>query len=416
MSTVRTDRKRISLLLLSIIAMLGALTASSQVAAAQTEKIIYTFPSGDNADITFGQLLLQGAGNLFGATLGGGAYGAGTVYKVTLGGTKTVLYIFTGGADGGTPAGGLIADLKGNLYGTTEYGGVYGFGTVFQVTPAGTEKVLYSFTGKADGNLPYGGLVRDAAGNLYGTTYYGGSSNACASGCGVVFEVTPTGTERVLHNFTGEPDGWCTSNGALLLVGSNLYGVTGCGGTYNKGIVFKVTLAGKETILYSFAGGTDGGGPSGGLIRDAKGSLYGTTLIGGDSLNSPNCNNANFAGGCGTVFELSPAGVETVLYNFEGGTDGIWPFTGVVRDTNGNIYGSTLYGGNSACMYGCGTVFKVTPLGTETQLFLFSGGATGTWPEGVVRDTKGNLYGATGYGGNPGCHALGCGLVFEITP
>jgi uncharacterized repeat protein (TIGR03803 family) len=415
MSTVRTDHKRISLLLLSVLTTLGAFIASSQITAAQTESVLYTFPSGDSADITSGQLLLKGS-NLFGVTIEGGAYGAGTVYKVTLSGTETVLYSFTGGADGGAPAGGLIADLKGNLYGTNESGGVYGFGTVFEVTSGGTEKVLYSFTGKADGDLPYGGLVRDAAGNLYGTTYYGGSSSACDSGCGVVFEVTPAGKEKVLHNFTGEPDGSCGSNGALLLVGTSLYGVTECGGTYSSGTVFKVTLAGKETILYSFTGGTDGGGPSGTLIRDANGNFYGTTLSGGDSLHSLNCNNANFSGGCGTVFELSASGVETVLYNFEGGTDGIWPFRGVVRDSEGNIYGSTLYGGNSACMYGCGTVFEVTPSGTETQLFLFTGGATGTWPVGLIRDAKGDLYGATGYGGNPGCHELGCGLVFEIMP
>src|SRR5450631_768013 len=400
-----TDRKGISLLLLSIITTLGPLIACGQIAAAQTESVLYTFPGG-NGNTPFGKLLLK-SGNLYGVTLDGGSYAAGTVYKVTHSGTETVLYTFTGGADGGTPAVGLIADPAGNLYGTTEYGGVYGFGTVFEVTLGGTEKVLYSFTGKADGDLPYGGLVRDGAGNLYGTTYYGGSSNACASGCGVVFEVTPAGIERILHNFTGDPDGSCPFNGGLLLVGTNLYGVTGCGGTYNSGTVFKVTLAGKETILYSFTGGTDGGGPDGALIRDAKGNLYGTTLSGGNSLHSLNCNNTNFLGGCGTVFELSPSGVETVLYNFQGGTDGIWPFTGVVRDTAGNIYGSTLYGGNSACMYGCGTVFEVTPSGTETQLFLFSGGATGTWPEGVIRDAKGNLYGATGSGGNPGCQTLG---------
>jgi uncharacterized repeat protein (TIGR03803 family) len=414
MSAIGIDRKRISLLLLSVITTLGALIASVQIAAAQTERIIYTFPGGTASDLPFGQLLLKG-GNLYGVTSSGGSYAAGTVYKVTLSGAESVLYTFTGGADGGFPSAGLLADEEGNLYGATFSGGVYGFGAVFEVASGGTEKVLYSFTGQADGKYPAGGLVRDAAGNLYGTTRNGGSSNACDSGCGVVFELTSARKERVLHNFTGDPDGCSPANGALLLVDSDLYGVTGCG-TYNSGTVFKLTLAGKETILYSFTGGADGSGPSGTLIRDAKGNLYGTTLSGGNSLHSLNCNNANFVGGCGTVFELSRSGVETVLYNFEGGADGIWPFTGVVRDTEGNIYGSTVYGGNSACMYGCGTVFEVTPSGTETQLFLFSGGATGTWPEGVIRDAKGNLYGATSYGGNPGCQTLGCGLVFEITP
>jgi uncharacterized repeat protein (TIGR03803 family) len=411
---IRTARKWVGILLLSIIAMLVASIASSQLAAAQAEKIIYTFPSADGT-LPFGKLLLKGS-TLYGITEAGGSYSAGTVYKVTLSGTETLLYTFTGGADGGWPSAGLIGDSEGNLYGTTSSGGTYGFGIVFEVTSGGTEKVLYSFTGQADGNSPGSSLVRDAMGNLYGTTSAGGySSSLCPQGCGVLFEVTPAGTERVLHSFTGELDGWSPYNDPLLLVGSNLYGVVGSGGAYGYGSVFKVTLAGKETILYSFTGGTDGNGPAGPLIRDAKGNLYGTTVSGGNSLNSSNCNNVNFGGGCGTVFELSPSGVETVLYNFQGGTDGIFPFDGVVRDTNGNIYGSTLYGANSACHYGCGTVFEVTPSGTETQLFLFSG-SNGTWPEGVVRDAKGNLYGVTGYGGNPGCHEIGCGLVFEITP
>jgi len=397
---------------MALLAALAMLIATTPLASAQTETVVYNFRGGTDGYYPYGVPVLHN-GSLYGVTLAGGAYGAGTIYKVTTRGTETVLHTFTGGADGGFPYAALISDGAGNLYGTTDGGGTYNFGTVFKVTPSGTETILYNFTGTQGGYDSQGSLVRDAAGNLYGTTYYGGSSvgsNSCGSGCGVVFELTAAGIEKVLYDFTGGPDGGSPIDG-LLKVGSNLYGIASAGGAHNHGAIFKVTLAGKETVLYSFTGGTDGGLPRGTLIRDSQGNLYGTTEGGGDL----NCYGPYLAG-CGTVFELTPAGVEKVLYAFTGGTDGTTPFTGVIRDSEGNLYGSTAYGGNSDCMYGCGTVFEIIAEGTEKQLYVLTGGASGVYAEGVVRDSKGNLYAASPFGGNATCNSLGCGLVFKIAP
>jgi len=240
---------------------------------------------------------------------------------------------------GADPLAGLVRDAAGNLYGTTASGGASGLGTVFKVSAGGAETVLHSFTGGSDGEYPYASVIRDAAGNLYGTTYAGG-----ASGLGTVFKIDTQAHETVLYSFRGGADGEYPSAGLVRDAAGNLYGTTNSGGSSGGGIVFKISSAGKETVLHSFKGGKDGEYPYASVIRDAAGNLYGTTYGGG-------------ASGWGTVFEIDPTGKETVLYTFTGAADGASPEGGLVQDTAGHLYGTTKYGG----AFGAGTVFELSP-------------------------------------------------------
>ena len=253
-----------------------------------------------------------------------------------------VLYRFTGGADGAAPYAGLVRDPAGNLYSTTAYGGASNVGTVFKLDTTGTETVLHSFSGMPDGAQPEAGLVLDKAGNLYGTTAAGGINCTDLNyQCGVIFKVDPTGNETVLYRFTGGADGARPEAGLVLDKAGNLYGTAESGGftggecgSWGCGVVFKLDPTGKEAVLYSFTDGADGASPAADLIRDEAGNLYGTNLFG------PPLGKAS-----GTVFKLDPTGKETVLYSFTGGPDGGWPHAGLVRDKSGNLYGTTYYGG-----------------------------------------------------------------------
>jgi uncharacterized repeat protein (TIGR03803 family) len=320
-------------------------------------------------------------------------------------GKETVLYSFTDGADGATPYASVIRDAGGNLYGTTSAGGLRtcnngnGCGTVFKLDTTRKITVLHTFTGSRDGSIPMGRLVRDTAGNLYGTTEFGGSS--IGSGSGIVFKLNSTGKETVLHRFTGGADGGEPVAGLIRDSGGNLYGTTGGGGSFGWGTVFKLDTAGKETVLYSFTDGADGATPYGSVIRDAAGNLYGTASMGG-AIEA--C-----AGGCGTVFKLDTSGKLTVLYTFTG-DDGRSPYAGVIRDPAGNLYGTTRSGGNGGT-FSPGTVFKLDATGKETVLHNFVGGTDGADPvAGLIRDAAGNLYGTTPDGG------AGAGIVFKIAP
>jgi uncharacterized repeat protein (TIGR03803 family) len=272
---------------------------------------------------------------------------------------------------------------------------------VFQLdTTTGTETVLYSFKGKPDGASPFAGLVQDSAGNLYGTTSAGGTSNL-----GTVFKLANT-VETVLHSFTGPPaDGASPYAGLVGDSDGNFYGTTSAGGASNKGVVFKVTATGAEKVLYSFAGGADGGFPYGGLLRTSAGDVYGTTSAGG--IMTGNC----YPNGCGVVFEVNTAGKETVLYSFTGSPDGASPYAGLIGDTDDNLYGTTYNGGTGGCTNGCGAVFKLNSAGVETVLHSFAGYPTdGAFPDaGLVRDSTGNLYGTAAYGGGSDN-----GVVFEL--
>jgi uncharacterized repeat protein (TIGR03803 family) len=427
-----------------------ALSATTTLCLAQTEIVLHSFTGGRDGADPDGRMLLDNKGNLYGTTNEGGSsscfpsYGCGTVFELHFSSglwRERVLHTFSNDiADGGFPFGGVVSDVKGNLYGTTLYGGCniqFGAcGTIFEVsrTRSGPwkERVIYSFTGGADGALPLGELVFDTAGNLYGVATTSGINNA-----GVVFELTPVGggkwTQQVLHSFTGGNDGAVPFAGLAIDGQGNLYGTTMAGGgagscvpinSYSYcGTAFElsppITKGGQwtETILHSFAGGSDGSNPAGGLVSDSQDNFYGTTESGGGLGTCPNSANPY----CGTVFELSPPGpnggpwTETVLYSFSGGSDGAFPSSAVVFDGLGNLYGTTLEGGNSDCTFGCGTVFKLTPSPngwSETSLYSFSGGADGAVPSpSLVIDSSGNLYGVAEAGGQ-----YGHGVVFEIMP
>jgi uncharacterized repeat protein (TIGR03803 family) len=389
-------------------------------AQAQTYRVLHTFANGNDGANPRSGVIRDAEGNLYGTSQNGGASNAGTVFKLSKTGEMTVLYSFTGGADGGWPQAGVIKGAQGNLYGATIRGGdtactPTGCGMAFELTRTGKENVLYSFTGWPDGAYP-NGVIQDAKGNLYGTTLNGGSghSRSCSLngipyGCGTVFKVDASGKETVLHNFTNDADGGYPEAGLIEDSEGNFYGTTGAGGSTDCcGVVFKLNQAGKETVLYRFKGG-DGASPYARLTQDAQGNLYGTTYEGG-------------AYGKGTVFRLSKTGKETVLYSFcrkSGCADGANPYGGVIQDAHGNLYGTTLGGGDTACFGGCGTVFKLDTAGKEAVLHSFTGGADGGNPyAGVIQDAHGNLYGTTYIGGNFYCDdsGFGCGVVFELTP
>jgi uncharacterized repeat protein (TIGR03803 family) len=390
--------------------------------AASHHKTLYKFtgsPDGDNPDAC---LIFDQAGNLYSTTMNGGA-GYGTVFelKPNLDGswTESVLYNFMG-EDGANPFAGLIFDQAGNLYGTTYRGGAGGDGTVFELTPnqdgSWTESVLHSFTW-SDGASPVGGVILDAVGSLYGTTTEGGTA-----GSGTVFKLTPnpdgSWTESVLHSFTGGGDGSYPDHGSLLFDGTgNLYGATAAGGkgtcyvwAPGCGTIFELTPnvdgSWTEQVLHRFSGGTDGATPEPTLIFDQSGNLYGTTLLGG-------------AHGVGNVFELMPnpdgSWKEKVLHHFNG-KNGSQPWAGVIFDQAGNLYGTTIVGGNlSYCNGGgCGVVFELTPnpdgSWKESVRYRFIG-KDASEPWGLIMDAAGNLYGTTLIGG-----VKGRGAVFEITP
>lgn len=324
------------------------------------------------------------------------ASGAAMAQKIS------VLYNFDGGVDSGYPQAGLIRDAQGNLYGTStgDQGVNAGFGTVFEITAAGTGKVLYRFTGGSDGCSPMASLVRDSSGNLYGTTA-GGGTGTCASGHGVVFELSPTGTETVLYTFTGGTDGGTPEAPLFRDRSGNFYGTTAQGGAANAGTVFEIPFGGTETVLYSFSGGGDGANPTSGVVRDASGNLYGTTANGGSSA----C-----PGGCGVVYTISSAGTESTLYTFLGGTKGMFPYGGLAWNAHGVLYGTTsILGGSGSCVNGCGSVYSITTSGTQQVMHDFSG-SDGLAPDAaLLSDSLGNLYGTTYQGG-----ISGAGTVFEI--
>lgn len=380
---------------------------SATIADAQTLTPLYEFQGNADGANPNG-VVRDSAGNLYGTTVAGGKTIFGTVFKLSPSGTKTILYNFLGGADGTEPHGSLVRDAKGNLYGTTEYGGdlkvqcagMPGCGVVFKISPSDRETVLYRFTGKGDGGQPLAGLTIDSGGNLYGTTAGGGkgSCNYPAVGCGVVFKIDSTGKYTVLYRFTGGADGGVPEPRLILDSAGNIYGST----TANEGTIFKLDRSGHETTLLTFKG-TNGDQPHGALALDGSGNLYGTTYLGG------NLNDCNNGSGCGIVFQLLPDGQEPILNVFTGGSGGWGLVAGLVRDKKGNLYGTAALGGQGA--YCCGVAFEVTSSGVENVLHTFTGGADGGSPDtDLIQDSSGNLYG----GALGGTH--GYGMIFKITP
>jgi uncharacterized repeat protein (TIGR03803 family) len=311
----------------------------------------------------------------------------------------------------------LFLGGTGNLYGTTESGGGngcsagFGCGAVFTLSK-GKETVLYRFQGQGDGSTPLGGVVADANGDLFGTTGDGGnfSSNCAHNGCGTVFELQPNGNLITLYAFQGDSDGGNPVGGVIMDTAGNLYGTAQGGAGTNCadagcGVVFEIPAGGTYTLLYTFQGGSDGDSPQSGLIADGSGNLYGTTVAGGDS-------------NCGNIFEVpAGGGSDKVLYGFRNGSDGANPYAGVVMDSQGNLYGTTQEGGGkgTGCRKilfgdGCGTVFKLTPAGDETVLVHFYR-KHGQLPEApLLLGNDGALYGTTTTGG-----AQSDGVVFKVT-
>ncbi len=336
-------------------------------AQAQSYSVVYSFQCGPNdGEYPYGDLIADSGGNLYGTTSRGGAFGYGTVFEVSADGTETVLHSFAAfPTDGSGPRAGLVRDAAGNLYGTTEGGGPYDAGTVFELSSGGVETLLHDFTGGKDEGRPLGSLLVDPAGNLYGTT-----EGQYSDYYGTLFKLTPGGKITELHTFGEYPgDGQYPWAGVIQDGAANLYGTTLEGGANNFGTVFERSNTGVETVVYSFAGGSDGADPAANLVRDAAGNLYGTTAGGGGIGGF--CGDGAF-NGCGTVFKLTPAGQETVLYRFTGVADGGVPFSDLVMDPKGNLYGTASVGGSSSAYCtadgggpACGVVFEVTATGKE---------------------------------------------------
>jgi uncharacterized repeat protein (TIGR03803 family) len=362
-------------------------------ARAQTLVVLHTFTgTGGDGATPYAPPVVDPAGSVFGTTNKGGSAGYGTVYKFDPSAGYSVVYSFTNSAgDGAYPWAGLTWDSAGNLYGTTNIGGSYGYGTAFKLDPSGKETVLHSFT-DFDGSLLTAGVIRDATGNLYGTTNEGGQ------GLGVVFKLNPSGH---LGEYVFPRSGSAGSTPWGNLVSDrkgNLYGTTVDGGYSGSGTVFMLDAHNHETVLHSFTqsfGTADGLYPYAGLTMDGNGNFYGTTLLGGTF-------------GQGTVFMMDSSGAVTVVYSFTNSDgDGANPYASVVLDGRGNLYGTTSGGGT----YGYGTVFKLDPSGKETVLHSFAydeGSPFG----GVVLDKSGDLYGTTYFGGNAG---TGYGTLFRVT-
>lgn len=368
--------------------------------ASRNYRILFSFNGRDGGEPQGG--LVDVGGTLYGTTRNGGASGSGcagagcgTVFNISTTGKEKALHSFGNGNDGYWPEASLI-DVNGTFYGTTARGGTPGCGfrstcgTVFSVTREGKEKVLHSFGSGTDGWWPEANLA-EVNGTLYGTTAAGGAYRSpCGNvGCGSVFSITPTGSEKVLHSFGGGADGEVPYAGLIALNGT-LYGTTAFGGAHDAGTVFRISTTGKERVLHNFGGGTDGARPTASLI-DVDGKLFGTTSEGGGGP----CGD-----GCGTVFRISKAGQEKVLLIFNG-TDGAFPMTSLVQ-LNGLFYGATLGGGffNKRCYpAGCGTLFSVSPTGNEVVLHVFGHARDGYYPESALVDVNGALYGTTPRGG-----------------
>lgn len=432
--------------------LIVALFTTGTRAMAQQEKVLHSFGNNQDGAYPKAGLISDAAGNLYGTTYFGGTggctgifAGCGTVFELsprTGGGwAEKVLYGFhNSGKDGFYPQAGLVFDAAGNLYGTTAYGGAgvcnttapTGCGTVFELTPkAGgvwREKVLYSFAGASDGENPQGGLIFDSAGHLYGTTAGQVNVNGCAWApyvdCGTVFELMPHAgggwTEKVLHSFSNNGTDGAGPYGNLLRdAAGHLYGGTYWGGTTGDGTAFELTPGQggtwTEQVLYDFFyKGNAGGGP-GTLVLDASGNLFGTLPTSGVAYS-------------GEVFELTTAGggnwTETVLYSFDLYATGATTNSSLVFDSKGNLYGTNVYGGGGTATcysYGgfryasCGTVFQLTPAGgswNQTVLHSFGDGTDGQEPyAGLIHDGAGVFYGTTALGG-----AYGGGTVFELKP
>jgi uncharacterized repeat protein (TIGR03803 family) len=387
-----------------------AVLALAAVAHAQTFTVLYNFTGGSDGFWPDAGVTQDRLGDLYGTTSNddgvecthGYYYDCGVVFKVNSAGTETVLHNFSY-SDGAFPSTPVVRDKAGNIYGTTSSGGSAGYGVVFKIDTEGNETVLHSFAGgTSDGCGPDQGLHLGKSGTLFGTT------NECgSSGYGTIFKIDSAGNETVLHSFNGPPsDGANPSGGHLTMDKSgNLYGLTKLGGASSYGVLYMLSECGTFSVLHSFNGGTkDGCYPFGSVSQDIHGKLHGTTY---------QCGSNNQ----GTIWGVSTTGKGTLLHSFAGGaSDGAYPLGGVVLDSMGNMYGATSAGGTSTkCAGGCGTLYKLKKSGTLTLLHKFDY-TKGALPFGeMLRTTTGALSGTTYIGGSNGCYG-DCGTVWEYVP
>ena len=398
--------KRLPRLFVFAVVLLTFATPSSN---AQTFSVLYNFGSaaGDPYNPSYSGIVTQGTdGNLYSTAPHGGAHACGAVFKITPARKLTIVYSFACSSDGGFPQGGVTLGRDGNFYGTTYEdgdGSPFPAGTVFQVTPSGSLKTLYNFGDGKDGGYPFAPPVEGNDGNFYGTTIDGGDTTHCgATGCGTIYKITPSGVLTTLHRFV-ITDGNEPYAPLVLGTDGNFYGTTEYGGanSANSGVVFKITPAGLFRVLYSFDG-THGESPTAPLVEGSDGNFYGTTRNGGV--------------GYGVVFKITPAGTLKVLRNLVGSTDGANPYAGLVQGTDGNFYGANAYGGtvNSKCSDGCGTLFKITPLGVYSVLYKFASlSEVSVTP---FQHTSGVVYGDTIVGGTgkiSPCTVGACGVFYR---
>ncbi len=393
------------------------LSATTAIALpAQTFTTLFSF-DGKDGQQPASALIQATNGDFYGTTYYGGADEIdGTIFKITPSGKLTRLHSFCSSGvfpdclDGQQPESPLIQATNGDFYGITRAGGTTGFGTVFKITPSGTLTTLHSFCSSGvfpdcpDGQQPGSALVQASNGDLYGTTISGGAYDG-----GTIFKITLGGTLTTLYSFYGGyPE-------AALIQATNgdFYGTTSYAGAKGLGTVFKITPSGKLTTLHRFDG-TDGENPAAALIQATNGDLYGTTPGGGTGANclAPN--------GCGTIFKITPSGTLTTVYSFcsqSGCTDGQGPRAGLIEATDGDFYGTTFEGGTNCAPYGCGTIFKITPSGKLTTLYSFC--SAGVFPDcpdgdgpdaGLIQATNGDFYGTAGGGAN-----VDYGMVFSLS-
>ena len=383
-------------LTLALMALMMA-AAVARPAAAQTFKVLHVFNGSPDGSFSAAPLVRDANGNLFGTTTSGGG-DSGTIFKVDKTGHESVLFSFNG-VDGGFPEAGLILDAAGNLYGTAQEGP--GAGVLFRLDKNGNEDILHQFQGGLNDQVgePAGGVILDESGNFYGATLVGGLGPF--PGFGTLYRVDPAGNFTVLYEFQGKSDGSNPLGPLVRDASGNLYGAAAAedsGGTI-KGTIFKLAPDGTFTVLHTFTGGSDGSLPQGGLLMDSAGNLFGSANTGGSSGN-------------GTVFEITASGGFKRLYSFTGGSDGKNPNGGLVRDLNGNIFGTTQSGPGQ---FALGTVFKLNRSGALTVLHTFTGGNDGAVPlAGLIRDNAGHLYGTTFK--NFLIRQVQGGGVFEIIP
>lgn len=411
----------------SLVAACGAHAQSAHVRAGQAYSVDYKLKNSPDGAYPWAELVPAPDGNLYGTTWAGGTpadctgglgSGCGTLFRLDSSGTETVVWNFQGTPGPIHPRGSLLPEHDGSFYGFTNEGGsvsvcykggAHGCGTFFRFSADGGLKVLYNFGsqgGYSDAVQPDGAPIACGSGTFCATTYYGGTNEN-----GTLFRITKRGKEQILYRFTGGSDG--SHPGAYLVSDSsgNLYDVAnGGGGSCNCGTVFRLAPDGTYTVLYTFQGGTNGGNPYGGLILDHHGDLYGIAVAGGDL----ECGNGF---GCGIVFKFTPDGTYTVLHEFSGPRDGLWPTAPLTRDSKGNLYGTTWPGGDASCDngYGCGVVFEITAGGKELVLHAFHGKDGGAPQSRVFIDTDGSLVGTTQEGGRFDTCPNGCGVIYKLS-